>query len=91
MHPPNLQPTHPLSPPPPGSNELESLSKKEVLSMLRFGADRIFSSTEGRPPSDAELDAIIDRSGSAAAAAATVGVKQEGGELGCAGLGWGFG
>lgn len=29
--------------------------------MLRFGADRIFATAEGRPPSDAELDAIIDR------------------------------
>ena len=29
--------------------------------MLRFGADRIFAAAEGRPPSDAELDAIIDR------------------------------
>ena len=29
--------------------------------MLRFGADRIFAAAEGRPPTDAELDAIIDR------------------------------
>lgn len=48
---------------------MASLSKKELLSMLRFGADRIFAAAEGRPPSDAELDAIIDRSASRAAAA----------------------
>jgi hypothetical protein len=43
---------------------LESLSKQEVLGMLRFGCDRIFQADKGRPPSDAELDAVIDRSGS---------------------------
>ena len=41
---------------------LETLSKKELLSMLRFGADRIFATAEGKPPSDADLDALIDRS-----------------------------
>jgi hypothetical protein len=43
-----------------------------MLSMLRFGADRIFQNAEGRPPSDEELDAIINRSdklGEAAGAA----------------------
>lgn len=30
--------------------------------MLRFGADRIFNNAEGLPPSDSELDAILDRS-----------------------------
>ena len=33
-----------------------------MLSMLRFGADRIFQNSEGRPPSDEDLDSIIDRS-----------------------------
>jgi hypothetical protein len=45
-----------------GAEEVAQLSKKELLSMLRFGADRIFAAAEGRPPSDEELDAIIDRS-----------------------------
>ena len=40
--------------------------------MLRFGADRIFAAAEGRPPSDAELDAVIDRSASRAATAGRV-------------------
>jgi hypothetical protein len=64
--------------------ELEGLSKKEVLGMLKFGADRIFSNSEGRPPSDAELDAIIDRSNMQATTAAqqegpSAGVKKEAG------------
>jgi hypothetical protein len=33
-----------------------------MLSMLKFGADRIFSSEEGQAPTDKELAAIIDRS-----------------------------
>lgn len=52
---------------PAGVQGLEAMDKQEVLSMLRFGCDRIFQSEEGRPPSDAELDAIIHRSGSRAA------------------------
>ena len=44
------------------ADDLEGLSKGEMLSMLRFGADRIFQNSEGRPPSDEDLDAIIDRS-----------------------------
>ena len=48
---------------------LESLSKKELLSMLKFGADRIFANAEGKPPTDAELDALIDRSAKVAATA----------------------
>jgi hypothetical protein len=42
--------------------DLQSVSKAELLSMLKFGADRIFSCSEGQPPTDAELAAIIDRS-----------------------------
>ena len=45
-----------------GAGALEKLSAGELYSMLRFGADRIFASDEGEPPSDAELAAIIDRS-----------------------------
>ncbi len=52
---------------------MESLSKKELLSMLKFGADRIFANAEGKPPSDAELDTLIDRS---AKVAATAGVRE---------------
>jgi len=52
-----------------GVEEMSSLSKKELMSMLRFGADRIFAAAEGRPPSDAELDDIIHRSHNRAAAA----------------------
>ena len=44
------------------ADDLEGLSKGEMLSMLRFGADRIFQNSEGKPPSDEDLDAIIDRS-----------------------------
>ena len=49
-----------------GNEDPASLGKKELLSMLRFGADRIFAAAEGRPPSDAELDAIMDRTEKAA-------------------------
>lgn len=38
------------------------MSKVEMLSMLRFGADRIFANEEGEAPTDQELAAIIDRS-----------------------------
>lgn len=37
------------------------MSKTEVLSMLKFGADRIFKNDAGRMPTDDELDAIISR------------------------------
>lgn len=40
---------------------METLDVRELLSMLRFGAERIFSSAAGQPPSDAQLDAIISR------------------------------
>jgi hypothetical protein len=53
----------------PGIEELGTLSKTELMSMLRFGADRIFKNAEGKPPSDEELDLLIDRSHSRAAAA----------------------
>ncbi|KAK9784646.1 hypothetical protein WJX73_007480 [Symbiochloris irregularis] len=42
--------------------DLEGLSSLQMLSMLRFGAERIFTSASGLPPSDAELDAITARS-----------------------------
>jgi len=37
------------------------MSKTEVLSMLKFGADRIFKNDAGRMPTDEELDSIISR------------------------------
>ena len=46
--------------------------------MLKFGCDRIFAAEEGRAPTNAELDAIIDRSSSKAAAAAAQGAGQAG-------------
>ena len=40
--------------------EADDLTSSEMLSMLKFGAQCCFSSAE--PPSDAQLDRIIDRS-----------------------------
>ena len=37
------------------------LSVSETISMLKFGAACCFEGEEGRPPTDAELDLIIDR------------------------------
>lgn len=45
-----------------GAEEMERMSKGEVLSMLKFGADRIFKNDAGRMLTEDELDAIIDRS-----------------------------
>jgi SWI/SNF-related matrix-associated actin-dependent regulator of chromatin subfamily A member 5 len=44
------------------AEEMEALDKKELMSMLKFGADRIFKNDRGRTISDAELDALLDRS-----------------------------
>ncbi|GIL63033.1 hypothetical protein Vafri_17166 [Volvox africanus] len=44
------------------AEQLEGLTRSEVLSMLRFGADRIFRNEQGVMPTDDELDAIMDRS-----------------------------
>ena len=57
-----------------GGEELEKMSKGEMLAMLKFGADRIFANEEGEAPTDQELAAIIDRSitlGQSGAAATT--------------------
>ncbi|KAK9837753.1 hypothetical protein WJX74_004265 [Apatococcus lobatus] len=45
-----------------GSDDLEGLGSGEMLSMIKFGADRIFKAAEGAAPSDADLEAILDRS-----------------------------
>jgi hypothetical protein len=44
---------------------VEGLGMKEMMKMLTFGADKVFEA-DGRAPSDAELDAIIDRTVGAA-------------------------
>ncbi|GIL69867.1 hypothetical protein Vretifemale_646 [Volvox reticuliferus] len=44
------------------AEQLEGLTTSEMLSMLRFGADRIFRNDQGVMPTEAELDAIMDRS-----------------------------
>ena len=62
---------------------MAQLSKKELLSMLRFGADRIFAAAEGRPPSDEELDAIIDRSARRAEIEVAVAVAEAGVRRSC--------
>lgn len=48
---------------PSGADDLEKLDMKEMLSILQFGADRIFQGDGGAMPTDSELDAIMDRSG----------------------------
>ena len=45
-----------------GSDDLEGLGSGEMLSMIKFGADRIFKAAEGAAPSDEDLEAILDRS-----------------------------
>ncbi|KAK9859870.1 hypothetical protein WJX84_002821 [Apatococcus fuscideae] len=65
-----------------GTEDLEGLGRGEMLSMVKFGADRIFKAAEGAAPSDEELESILDRSadvGQAAAKAETAAVKLEGG------------
>ncbi|KAI8470648.1 MAG: P-loop containing nucleoside triphosphate hydrolase protein [Monoraphidium minutum] len=44
------------------AQELEGLTKGELLGMLSFGADRIFANDSDQGPTDGELDSIIDRS-----------------------------
>ena len=38
--------------------EMEGLGAKELLSLIKFGADKIFSAAANRPPSDEELEAL---------------------------------
>ena len=59
------------------SEKLEKLGTQALLEMLTFGADKIMSADEDELPSDADIDALIDRTateppdgGSEAAAAA---------------------
>ncbi len=40
---------------------MEGLGKRELLSMLQFGADRVFTQSQGRAMTDVELDEILDR------------------------------
>eukprot|EP00729_Bicosta_minor_P000649 gene649-4309_t len=46
-----------------GDDVLEGMGAEQYLKMLKFGADKIFNSAGGRMPTDSELDAIIDRTG----------------------------
>ncbi len=48
-----------------GTDDLEGLNRGEMLSMIKFGADRIFKAAEGEAPSDQDLEAILDRSNAA--------------------------
>jgi hypothetical protein len=52
------------------AQQLDSLNTSELLSMLSFGADRILANQAGEPPSDADLERILDRSQDAAQKAA---------------------
>ncbi|KAF6256395.1 hypothetical protein COO60DRAFT_109607 [Scenedesmus sp. NREL 46B-D3] len=52
------------------AQQLDSLNTSELLSMLSFGADRILANQAGQPPSDADLERILDRSQDAAQKAA---------------------
>jgi hypothetical protein len=54
----------------PQAQQLDSLNTSELLSMLSFGADRILANQAGQPPSDADLERILDRSTDAAQKAA---------------------
>ena len=40
---------------------LEGLDTAALLALLRFGADGVLANEAGAPPSDAELDALCDR------------------------------
>ncbi|KAG1680939.1 hypothetical protein FOA52_009898 [Chlamydomonas sp. UWO 241] len=44
------------------AEEMEALDKKELMAMLKFGADRIFKNDKGRMMSEEELDSLLDRS-----------------------------
>ena len=43
------------------NTDAEELSVNETISMLKFGAACCFDGGEGRPPTDEEIDSIIDR------------------------------
>ena len=43
------------------SEALEGVDKNDLYGMLRFGVDAIFSKEAGEPPSDADLDVLMDR------------------------------
>lgn len=43
------------------AQELDGLDGSALLAALRFGADGIFANDKGEAPSDAELDALCDR------------------------------
>ena len=40
---------------------MEQLSKSDLYAMLRFGVDAVFSKDSGEPPTDEELEILMDR------------------------------
>ena len=61
------------------AEELDRLGKKELLQMLSFGADQIFQN-QGKLPTDAEIDTIIDRSEKSQVVTATTVPCKSGGD-----------
>lgn len=49
------------------SEGLEGLDSAALLASLRFGADGVFANAEGAPPTEAELEALCDRTDDGAA------------------------
>ena len=43
------------------SEALEGVDKNDIYGMLRFGVDAIFANDEGKPPTDDELEILMDR------------------------------
>ena len=44
------------------ATESDSLDRNDLYAMLRFGVDAVFSKSSGDPPTDEELDILMDRS-----------------------------
>ena len=41
---------------------MENVDKNDLYAMLRFGVDAVFANDEGKPPTDEELEILMDRS-----------------------------
>jgi SWI/SNF-related matrix-associated actin-dependent regulator of chromatin subfamily A member 5 len=46
---------------------MESLDKNDLYGMLRFGVDAVFAKDSGDPPTDVELEVLMDRTPEAGA------------------------
>ena len=68
------------------SEELEKLDRKQLLAMLTFGADAIFSAEEGAEMTDAEMDTLIDRTRTVEQKAEDAAAADEGGAAAATGL-----